>query len=159
MIVCFNAVLWMKQISNEIITLFHPWLPSRGTYKTQVALRTRHSIWLVINDDCTCSFKILWNSIPFFCFFWFSLLPCLRGTHFPMIWKPGLELFYLFDCSWPELVGKNGDEAAAIIKSECEGCKVLIRPEVGRIFRLFIEAFSHDDGPSHWPCPCYRESG
>lgn len=40
----------------------------------------------------------------------------------------------LFDCSWPELVGKDGDEAADIIKSECEDCNVRVRPEVGAIF-------------------------
>lgn len=38
------------------------------------------------------------------------------------------------NCSWPELVGKDADEAVAVIKSECEDCKVRVRPEVGRIF-------------------------
>ena len=61
--------------------------------------------------------------------------------------------------SWPELVGKDADEAVAVIKSECEDCKVRVRPEVGGIFKLFIEAFSHDDGSSHRPCPCFSKSG
>lgn len=63
------------------------------------------------------------------------------------------------NCSWPELVGKDADEAVAVIKSECEDCQVRVRPEVGWIFKSFIEALSHDDGSSHRPRPRFSQSG